>query len=131
MALGTPAHLTPKRGGGVRCLARNTNAWTTSSFGVIAQRAQKRVPFGIRTNWRNIIYPQRPSADRTGGPIHFQRCSKLVRSIIRHALPSLVLVTPSIRRFRWLLPPRPISNLPAPLRAAQAEELRYCIAAKP
>jgi len=110
---------------------RITNARATSSFSVIAQRAQKRVLIGISIDRRNIINPHRPGADRTGGPIHFQRCSKLLRSIIRHALPSLVLVTPSIRRFRWLLHPRTISNLPAPLRAAQAEELRYCIAAKP
>ena len=76
---------------------RITNARATSSFSVIAQRAQKRMLFGIRIDRRNIINPHRPSADRTGGPIHFQRCSKLLRSIIRHALPSLVLVTPSIR----------------------------------
>ena len=110
---------------------RITNARASSSFSVVAERAQKRVLFGIRVDRRNIINPHRPGADRTRGPIHFQRCRKLLRSIIRHALPSLVLVIPSIRRFRWLLHPRTISNLPAPLRAAQAEELRYCIAAKP
>ena len=126
-----PAPIHPQAQRGARCLARDTNARATSSFSVIAQRAQKRVLIGISIDRRNIINPHRPGADRTRGPIHFQRCRKLLRSIIRHALPSLVLVTPSIRRFRWLLHPRTISNLPAPLRAAQAEELRYCIAAKP
>jgi hypothetical protein len=64
-----------------------TNARATSSFNMVAQRAQKRALFGIRIDRRNIINPHRPGADRTGGPIHVQRCSWLVRSINRHRLP--------------------------------------------